>query len=241
MHNRLLADSAAGHFFQACLPAALDLQPLQPNASSMGQCAREPKLQGKCPCFQEAARLASNAIADGPPQLCLWKQMRQLYQHVECPAIRHWLSEIVTALSHTVEEEAERWGDLTWHKSAEAEVTSVPGGACKRRRVDPHVKQWALRSAANGQQPTVAASARALEKTLQANKLIASEMAAYQATLRLTWSKPATLLFRTWIPVRNIVRVHLIFLLGTFEHLNKGFPWHLMRPVLASRAWNSTS
>ena len=137
--GRLLAHSAAG--------------------GSMGQCAQKPKLHGKCPCFKEAERLAANGMPEGPPQLQLWKQLRHLYRYVECPAICHWLSEIVAIVSRRVDGEAERWGVFTLHKSGDAEVPAVPGEPHKRRRVDAHVKQWALQSAASGQQPSVAASA----------------------------------------------------------------------------------
>ena len=198
MHGRLLADAVAGQFCQVCLPARANFNPYEPNGASLDKCNMEPKLGGKCPCFQEAERRSAIDTQDVPPQLQLWKQLRNLYQFLECPAISDWLVQVLALISRSVDAEADNWADFTWHKSADADVPSAPGGAPKRRRLDPHVRQFALQSAASGQQPTVAASLRSLQSdNVQAHKLVAGEMAAYQATLRLTWARPTTILVQT--------------------------------------------
>ena len=172
-------------FFQMCLPIPPleNGSPLKPPPSAARTCPKEPKLEGICPCFQQGQW---TCVVDeaAPPQAQLFQEMRHAYNLLPCPAARQWLQSIVDNLARKIHARASSWGDMRWHKSADA----VLGGTAKARRVDYHVKQWCV------QGQSAAAATRSLEGAHRntAPKVIAEEMAAYQATLRLTFSKPTS-------------------------------------------------
>lgn len=182
-------------FLERCVSGAKAkaLAKLEPAVEDTSACTIEPVVQGRCVCLQKALR---QGHGDGPiasPQHLLYRKVVVLSTLRACLAVRGWLRRCLQELATEVEERTHVWGDFNWHTGPDAHIV-MPGG--KRRRVDFHVKQAAIKGAIlSGKHPTPAAASRAMDgcDASQGYKWMVSEVAAYRAQSLLNFRKQQVL------------------------------------------------
>ena len=162
-------------------------------------CVVGPVLHGVCACAQ--------AWVDAHPHP--WPQ-----QHVDfvaylvrmedavgdCKALGVWMGVIRTQICEQIDDAGDGWGHADWYKTRAA---FVPGNK-RSRRVDPHVKRWAIaQSLSDGRHRSACEAERALEggsKTLH-DSWRDEELSASRAALHMSFAGVQNLSL-TWDGVR---------------------------------------
>lgn len=144
-------------------------------------CEVAPVIDGRCRCMQRLVGSLPPRKASGSPQHHVFLKIRALAEARVCPASRHWLAMVLQEVATAVDQNIPEWADFQWQHSAEAHVATPTG---KRRRVDFHLKQYAIKHAVtSGACASSSAATRSLEGCCpsQAARWITSEIAAYRA------------------------------------------------------------
>lgn len=147
---------------------------------------------GVCACLRE---VVGSAEAFDPaniaPQEYLFDMMVALAKKWACPAAKSWLRSLLTETAAIVDSGFGEWGLQDWRKSDIAHLN----GMTKRRRIDFHVKQFALKdSLTSGQQSTAADAVRSLASVHASTgcRWVNAEMAAFRASCMLSYKESMT-------------------------------------------------
>ena len=164
-----------------------------PPVPYLEQCTAVPlNHAGQCFCVQEFllahARVLRGTEHEGQAyHLLLLLQV--LSKHTCCPGLRAWFLDLLIDIAAYVDDNVEAWGDFSWHKTDQAHLA---GTGRKRRRVDPHVRQWAVQDSLQaGEQSNVTNATKSLHHVDSSNGIrwLQEEMAAYRCSTMLGLSK----------------------------------------------------
>lgn len=194
LEDRAKAATLAKLFAERVLSAGADQSITEtPPDCAKDLCQTQPVVDGVCACMLEAA-IGVKASSQTPPspQSVVPLRLASLSTSLSCAGVRAWVHAVLSSFALHVFEGIESRADLKWHKSADAAVA----GLHKRRRVDPHIREFALVTATQtGEAASTSMAVRSLDGVdpSKASRWQVLEMAAYLSSCRLTTSKAGAL------------------------------------------------
>lgn len=173
------------------VPAVESIAPLELLESERTRCMEgAPDGQSCCACWQRRVLKEgeSGAFNAASPQERVSGILKTLFHHRSCPSISARCSRLVLQVAAAVEQSVESWGCFDWQFSSQA----VYHGAARSRRIDPHLKQFAVSGAiAEGRVKTVGQATKAIGMSSSSTPVqwSHSELAAYRASSLLSFGE----------------------------------------------------
>lgn len=169
------------------LDVCLQVTKLRLSDLELRACQEQPvDMENRCFCMQQVLLGESSWPEASSPQDAVFLKLSALSAGKACVAVRRLLFRCVQLVSEAIESSPTEWGESQWHRSGSAHLQSL----CKRRRIDFHVKQFAMQVAVADQSaPTVAAAVRQLDSCdgAQGLRWIQCELASYRASTCLSF------------------------------------------------------
>ena len=189
VQQRRSCELAAKIVLERCLPAAVvgNLPLKSPPGEFLELCEQMPRLQGGCPCLLEVLTPLAQSGARSV-QASIVGRLQALQGHLRCPCVKAWFGALVKAVASSMEQSVGAWGDRHRQKTDAAAVQ----GPQKRRRTDPHLREWASSAAVkSGAAATTTMASRSTEVLdgSQAIRLQVKEMCGFLASLCLSFQQ----------------------------------------------------
>ena len=191
--HRMLAELWGCCWLEKCVPAETVFRggdPWKP-PPSVPLCCQVAPIQGThCACLSKAlGEVGRPEYGTNTPQGFLFLQAAWLRRDPLCKACALWASMLVTEAARSAEEHIEMWADFKWHKGGAA----ILQGLAKRRRIDPHVKEYVMRVAPQvGSAASAAMAVRSLDSVDRrvGFQWMMQDCCALQASQRLSFGIP---------------------------------------------------